>query len=92
MLLYCTRRASPDKGRYNAAMNDPVSSPPADTVRIIRWVVLGVLAWGVFHAVGAWRYNNNPLRAVVVLACVLGFLGFWMTMLAVRQRRLSSRR
>ena len=73
-------------------MNDPVSSPPADTVRIIRWVVLGVLAWGVFHAVGAWRYNNNPLRAVVVLACVLGFLGFWMTMLAVRQRRLSSRR
>ena len=70
-------------------MNDPVSSPPADTVRIIRWVVLGVLAWGVFHAVGAWRYNNNPLRAVVVLACVLGFLGFWMTMLAVRQRRLS---
>jgi len=73
-------------------MNDPVSSPPADTVRIIRWVVLGVLAWGLFHAVGAWRYNNNPLRAVVVLACVLGFLGFWMTMLAVRQRRLSSRR
>lgn len=73
-------------------MNDPVSSPPADTVRIIRWVVLGVLAWGLFHAVGAWRFNNNPLRAVVVLACVLGFLGFWMTMLAVRQRRLSSRR
>jgi hypothetical protein len=73
-------------------MNDPVSSPPADTVRIIRWVVLGVLAWGLFHAVGAWRFNNNPLRAVVVLACVLGFLGFWMMMLAVRQRRLSSRR
>ena len=73
-------------------MNDPVSSPPADTVRIIRWVVLGVLAWGLFHAVGAWRFNNNPLRAVVVLACVLGFLGFLMMMLAVRQRRLSSRR
>lgn len=73
-------------------MSDPVSPPPADTVRIIRWVVLGVLAWGLFHAVGAWRFNNNPLRAVVVLACVLGFLGFWMTMLAVRQRRLSSRR
>ena len=73
-------------------MNDPVTSPPADTVRIIRWVVLGVLAWGLFHAVGAWRFNNNPLRAVVVLACVLVFLGFWMMMLAVRQRRLSSRR
>lgn len=71
-------------------MNDPQSKP--DTVRIIRWVVLGVLAWGIFHAVGAWRFNNNPLRAVVVMACVLGFLGFWLTMLAVRQRRLSQRR
>jgi len=26
---------------------------------------------------------------VVVLACVAAFIGFWMTMLAVRQRRLS---
>jgi hypothetical protein len=25
----------------------------------------------------------------VVLACVAAFVGFWMTMLAVRQRRLS---
>jgi hypothetical protein len=25
---------------------------------------------------------------VVVLACVASFIGFWMTMLAVRQRRL----
>ena len=71
-------------------MNDPPTGP--DSVSIIRWVVLGVLAWGLFHAVGAWRFNNNPLRAVVVLACVLGFLGFWLTMLAVRQRRLSQRR
>jgi hypothetical protein len=70
--------------------SDPPPGP--DTVRIIRWVVLGVLAWGIFHALGAWRFNNNPLRAVVVLACVLGFLGFWLTMLAVRQRRLSQRR
>ena len=45
--------------------------------------------WGIFHAIGAWRFNNNPLRAVVVLACVGAFLGFWMAMLAVRQRRLS---
>jgi RsiW-degrading membrane proteinase PrsW (M82 family) len=64
-------------------------SRPTDRNQIIRWVVAGVLAWGVFHAIGAWRFNNNPLRAVVVLACVGAFLGFWMVMLAVRQRRLS---
>jgi len=47
------------------------------------------VAWGTFHAIGAWRFNHNPLRAVVVLVCVGGFLGFWMTMLAVRKRRLN---
>ncbi len=60
--------------------------------QIIRWIVLALIAWGIFHAVGAWRFNHNPLRAVVVLVCVAGFLGFWMTMLAVRQRRLTQRR
>jgi hypothetical protein len=64
----------------------------AGRFRIIRWVVGGIVVWGVFHAVGAWRFNHNPLRAVVVLVCVAAFLGFWMTMLAVRQRRLSHRR
>jgi hypothetical protein len=70
---------------------DPEPAAVAGRFRIIRWVALGVLAWGIFHAVGAWRFNHNPLRAVVVLACVAAFLGFWMTMLAVRQRRLSRR-
>lgn len=65
---------------------------PQDRIRIIRWVVAGIVVWGIFHALGAWRLNQNPLRPVVVLACVAAFLGFWMTMLAVRQRRLSQRR
>jgi hypothetical protein len=64
----------------------------AGRFRIIRWVVAGIVLWGVFHAIGAWRFNHNPLRAVVVLVCVAAFVGFWMTMLAVRQRRLSQRR
>lgn len=62
---------------------------PAGRGRIIVWVALAILAWGLFHAVGAWRFNHNPLRAVVVLVCVGAFLGFWMAMIAVRQRRLS---
>jgi CHASE2 domain-containing sensor protein len=60
-----------------------------DSWRIIRWVTVAILAWGIFHALGAWQFNHNPLRAVVVLGCVVGFLGFWMVMLAARQRRLS---
>jgi len=68
------------------------AAPRPGPFRIIAWVAAAILSWGVFHAVGAWRLNHNPLRAVVVLACVLAFLGFWMTMLAVRQRRLSKGR
>jgi hypothetical protein len=84
---------------YNARMSS-FESPPSrqghaeatatfERFRIIRWVVAGIVVWGIFHAIGAWRFNHNPLRAVVVLACVAAFIGFWMTMLAVRQRRLS---
>ena len=68
---------------------EPDTDAGRSRFRIIGWVVLAILAWGIFHAVGAWRFNHNPLRPVVVLACVGAFLGFWMAMLAVRQRRLS---
>ena len=52
-------------------------------------IVVAVAAWGIFHAIGAYRLNHNPLRAVVVLACVVGYLGFWGAMLAARRARLA---
>ncbi len=82
-------------------MNSHAPSPPEsdappetfrDRVAIIRWIVLAIVAWGIFHAIGAWQFNHNPLRGVVVLVCVAAFLGFWMTMLAVRQRRITKQR
>lgn len=65
---------------------------PDDRPKIIRWIVLGIVAWGIFHAVGAWQFNHDPRRGVVVLVCVATFLGFWMTALAFRQRRLTKGR
>jgi len=50
--------------------------------------VLSVLTWGVFHAVGAYTLNHNPWRAVMVVGCVVAFLGFWGAMLASRRTRL----
>ena len=55
---------------------------------VITLIVLAVLAWGVFHAVGAYMLNHNPWRAVMVLGCVAAFLGFWGAMLAARRARL----
>ncbi len=61
---------------------------PKSTILLIMG---GVLAWGLFHAVGAYlnfRWNSNPWRFVMVLGCTLGFLGFWGVMLAARNARL----
>jgi len=57
-----------------------------------RWIIpaiaAAVLAWGVFHAVGAYLLNKNPWRPVMVLVCVAAYLGFWGLMLASRRARL----
>jgi hypothetical protein len=55
--------------------------------RTLAVMAVAVLAWGVFHAIGAYRFNHNPWRAVVVLTCVLGFLGFWGLLLWNRGRQ-----
>lgn len=62
--------------------------PTPLSYRPIAYLMVGLLAWGLFHAVGAYRFNHNPWRSVVVLACSLAFLGFWAAMLASRKRRL----
>ena len=68
-------------------MAKPDSHPGAE--RIILSIMVGVVSWGLFHAVGAWRLNHDPRRMLVVLACVAAFLGFWLTMLAAWRRARS---
>lgn len=68
-------------------MNDLPQSQ--DRARIIRWVVAGIVVWGIFHAIGAWRLNHDPRRMLVVLGCVAAFLGFWAVMLASWRRARS---
>ncbi|HEY4309400.1 MAG TPA: hypothetical protein VGN12_08110 [Pirellulales bacterium] len=77
-------RAYPTEGRE---VNQPESPNP------LRWVivliVVGVAAWGVFHAIGAYRFNHNPARPLMVLGCVAAYLGFWGLMLRNRRARLA---
>ena len=68
-------------------MSEMPSSPGPQ--RLILWIMLGIVAWGIFHAVGAWRLNHDPRRVLVVLGCVAAFLGFWLVMLSARRRRLA---
>ena len=56
--------------------------------RILAWIMTALVAWGVFHAVGAWTLNHDLRRPAVVLVCMAAFLGFWLLMLRGRERRL----
>ncbi len=56
----------------------------------IPLIVLAVVGWGIFHAVGAYQFNHNPLRGVVVMVCVAGYLGIWMLLLRVRKAQLDA--
>jgi CHASE2 domain-containing sensor protein len=53
--------------------------------------MLALVAWGVVQAIGSWLFNHDPRRPLLVLACVGGFLGFWLLMLSSRRRRLESK-
>ena len=66
-------------------------SATADAAGLIAGIMLALVGWGVFHAIGAWTLNYDARRPLVVLACVFGFLGFWLAMLAARRRRLAGR-
>ena len=67
------------------------SATTRDAEKIIRGIMLALVVWGVIQAIGSWLFNHDPRRPLIVLACVGGFLGFWLAALAARRRRLESK-
>ena len=59
-----------------------------------RWILMlvfaTVLAWGTYLAVGAYLYNNDPRRGLIVMGSFAFFLAFWGAMLGLRARRTNS--
>jgi len=64
--------------------------------RGVQMIMLAVLVWGLILAIGVGMYGVDPrtgevayhpnfLRGVIVMACVLLFLGFWQVMLWTRK-------
>lgn len=60
--------------------------------RLVLWIVLGVFVWGTIHALGAYTFNHNPWRFVVVMLFVDGFLAFWLLLLLWRRGRTAGRK
>ena len=74
-------------GRILIDMSTPTSPPGAE--RIITWIMVALVVWGLFHAAGAWMLNHDARRPLIVIACMAAFLGFWLALLASRKRRLA---
>jgi len=68
--------------------------PGAAQGHLIRWIMVAVLAWGLFLAIGAVLFGGNLplLRGLIIVGTVTAFLGFWLAALAFRQRRLAQGR
>ncbi len=55
--------------------------------KLLAGLSLGLAAWGIYHAIGAYRFNHDPRRGLIVVACMAAFLAFWWLMLLTRKPR-----
>jgi protein-S-isoprenylcysteine O-methyltransferase Ste14 len=56
---------------------------------VIPGIMLGLVAWALFLALGDYLANHNPRRPLVIITCVALFIGFWLAIL--RWRRAGGR-
>jgi ABC-type transport system involved in Fe-S cluster assembly fused permease/ATPase subunit len=66
-------------------MPDP--RPAMSQRNLLLLIMGGLVAWSLYVAIGAYMYNYNPWRVVVILGCTAVFLGFWLLALWNRKRR-----
>jgi hypothetical protein len=72
--------------------NETDSAKLQFTVLIV--LTLALLAWGAYHAIGSYfgGFGNENLqhdfrRSLVVLGCMVAFLGFWWWLILTRRPR-----
>ena len=53
----------------------------------MMWIMLGLVAWGCYLAVGDYLQSHNLFRALTTIVCVALFLAVWLGALAIRRAR-----
>ena len=64
----------------------PAIPPPLSPRLLFALIMGGMVLWGAYVALGAYLYNYNPWRGVIVMVCVGLFLGFWLLLLWTQSR------
>ena len=70
-----------------------MSTKPAHPMRSpmpLLLIMAAVLVWGLIHALGAYLFNMDFRKALIVYGCVGFFLGGWLLLLTMRQRRVAA--
>jgi hypothetical protein len=57
--------------------------------RLIVVLAAALAAWGLYHAIGAFLFNHDVRRGLVVFACMAAFLGWWMLLMRYRAKKKS---
>ena len=71
----------------------PKTNPTLKTWQPLLMLMLALLAWGLYHAAGAYfapgtqQVRADYRKPLVVLACMLTFLGVWAVLLLRRSGR-----
>ena len=58
--------------------------------QVMLGIMLGLVAWGCYLAVGNYVQHHNLLGSLIIIGCVALFLAFWLAALAVRRARRDS--
>ena len=64
-----------------------MTTPPLKTWQPLLVLMLALLAWGLYHAVGTYQTGGDVRKPIIVLACMFVFLGAWGVLLFRRNRR-----
>ena len=66
--------------------------PKQRPVNWTLWIMVAVLVWGGYLAIGASqaRGNHANWRGLIIFGCTLAFLGFWWLALTLRARRIDA--
>lgn len=65
-----------------------MSHPSRQNLLPIILIMAALMVWGAFHALGAYLYNYDFRKPLIIYFCVGGFVCFWGIALVVRSRRL----
>jgi protein-S-isoprenylcysteine O-methyltransferase Ste14 len=68
---------------------NPPEVQPSRQPNLIHVIMVALLVWGGYLALGAIRAPGNHAmwRGLIVFGCTIAFLGLWAAALAVRRAR-----